>query len=452
MVQCGGLRGAMSSDPATADGPPGSPLKLSLSLSILAGLNLIATFAFQWLPVHLLGVGPNTDALFFSAIVPTIVLSVAASGLTSVLTPMLAISDALEFRRRAWTFAHAVGAAALAVNGLLFLASPVLVHWLAPGFDLATRALAVDLVRIQLVGGVFTALLTVNWSSYYASHRFIWVEVSALIASAIGLSVLKLTIASSGVYGVAWAMTLRAALQTALLVRGLGRYTLPDWKSGAGGTVLRRLAPIVGGSIYFKTDPLVERFLASFAPAGQLSLLHLASQLYAAANQIVTKALINPIMPRLARMASAADWPAFWQLTTRRLTLVVSLTIGASIGLALLRHPIAEALGGGGRLSASETTLLATLLVAMAGVWLGGASGQVSTTSFFAYGNTRLPTIVGVVGYTLGVPLKAFLFWKWGVVGIAIGGSIYTVGNAIAHQLLLRRQVLGFETTTPEHP
>ena len=404
----------------------------------------MATFAFQWLPVHTLGVGPNTDALFFSAIVPTMVLSVVASGVTSVLTPLLSTADSGEFRRRVWTFFYGVAVAALLVHGLLFLTAPLFVRWLVPGFDLTTRMLAVDLVRIQLVAAVFTALLTVNWSAYYATSRFVWVEVSALIASGIGLLLLILTIRETGVYGVAWAMTLRAALQVLFLLPGLGALTRPDWRGGSGQLVWRRLLPIIGGSIYYKTDPLVERFLASFAPAGQLSLLHLASQFYAAANQIVTKALINPIMPRLARDAAQADWRAFWGVTTRRLTAVVALTAAASIALAVLRRPIAVVLGGGGRITNTEIGLLAALLVAMAGVWLGGAAGQVSTTSFFAYGNTRLPTAVGIIGYTLGVPLKVLLFWKWGVVGIAVGGSLYTIGNAIAHQLLLQLQVRKF--------
>src|SRR5215831_2569752 len=235
---------------ATFAGPPRSSVTLSASVSVLAALNLLSTFGFQWLPVHQLGVGRATDALFFSAVVPQIVLSVVASGLTSVLTPLLSTATESEFRHRVWTFAHGVAAGAVVINSLLLLAAPVVVSLLAPGFDAQTRAIAVDLVRIQVIAAVFTALLTVSWSAYYATDRFIWVEASGLSANVVGLLVAWIAIRTYGVYGVAWAMVLRAALQVTLLLPGLGAYNRPDWRDGSGRMIWRRLLPIVGGSIY----------------------------------------------------------------------------------------------------------------------------------------------------------------------------------------------------------
>jgi putative peptidoglycan lipid II flippase len=450
MVQWVALRAAMSDDASVspASAPP-SPLKLTASIATLAGLNIVATFGYQWLPIVKLGVGAATDALFFSAIVPQIVLSVVSSGLTSVLTPLLSTADADAFRRKAWTFAHGVAFGALAINGLLFLLAPVWVRWLVPGFDPSTQALTIELVRIQLIAAVFTALLTVNWSAQFARNRFLWVEASAVIAGAVGLVVLWIAIPIMGVHGVAWALALRAALQVFLLLPGLGAYTPPDWRGSAGRLAWQRLLPIVGGSIYYKTDPLVERFLASFAPAGHLSLFHLASQFYAAGNQVVTKALINPVVPELARSASSSRWQHFSHLSQRRMITVLTVTGAAYAALIIVGRPLAQLLLDDEQGTSPEVDLLYALLVALIGVWLGGAAGQVSTSSFFAYGNTVTPTRVGVVGFTLGIPLKALLFWQWGVVGLAVGTSLYTLGNAAAHQLLLRRELRTFLARAP---
>lgn len=92
-------------------------------------------------------------------------------------------------------------------------------------------------------------------------------------------------------------------------------------------------------------------------------------------------------------------------------------------------------------LAPADVDLLHALLVALAGVGLGAAAGQVLTVAFYAYGNTVTPTRVGVIGFTLAIPLKALFFWWWGVLGIAVATSIYTMGNACAHGLLLRRDV-----------
>jgi peptidoglycan biosynthesis protein MviN/MurJ (putative lipid II flippase) len=290
------------------------------------------------------------------------------------------------------------------------------------------------------VGAVATTLLMVGWSAHYARRRFVWVESSAIVAGLVGFGIAALFLPRYGVYAVAWAMTVRAILQLGLLMPGWGRYARPDWTAAGGPTAWRRLVPLVGGATYYRLDPIVERVLASFAPHGQLSLLHLGQQAYAAGNQILTKALVNPVMPALAELAARRAWPDFTRLSTRRLIAVLGLAAAAWVGVALVGRPIL-ALVLHGWLKPGEVALLHVILVALGGVWLGGAAGQVSTVSFFALGNTRTPTFVGVVGFTLAIPLKIVFYWWWGVVGLAVATSLYTAGNACAHQVLLRRDL-----------
>lgn len=409
-------------------------------LALLAGLNLLVTVGYQWLPVARLGVGAATDALFVSAIVPQVLLSVVSSGLTSVLTPLLATAGPDRFRVQTWTYAHGVGYAALAMNGVLFLVAPWWVVWLVPGFQPDAQRLTVDLVRVQLAGAVATMLLMVAWSADYARRRFVWVETSAIIAGLVGLGVAAGLLPRLGVHAVAWGMSLRSILQLALLMPGWGRYATPDWQAAGGRTAFTRLLPLMGGATYYKLDPMVERILASFAPAGQLSLLHLGQQAYAAGNQILTKAVVNPIMPALAELAAARLWPDFARLTWRRLAAVLVLAVGAWVALALIGRPVLGVVLGRW-LDPGEIALLHVILVALGGVWLGGAAGQVSTVSFFALGDTRTPTAVGVVGFTVAIPVKIVFYWWWGVVGLAVATSLYTAGNAVAHQILLRRGI-----------
>jgi putative peptidoglycan lipid II flippase len=410
------------------------------ALALLAGVNLLVTVAYQWLPVSRLGVGAATDALFVSAIVPQVILSVVSSGLTSVLTPLLATAGAERVRVQTWTYAQGVGLVAVALNGLLFLAAPWWVVWLVPGFAAPAQSLTVDLVRVQLTGAVATMLLMVAWSADYARRRFVWVEASAILAGLVGLGVAAALLPRLGVHAVAWAMSLRSILQLALLMPGWGRYARPDWRGAGGRTAFTRLLPLMGGATYYKLDPMVERVLASFAPAGQLSLLHLGQQAYAAGNQILTKAVVNPIMPALAELAAGRVWPDFARLTWRRLTAVLLAAVAAWIGLVLIGRPVLAVVLGRW-LDPAEVVLLHVILVALGGVWLGGAAGQVSTVSFFALGDTRTPTTVGVVGFTVAIPIKIVFYWWWGVVGLAVATSLYTAGNAVAHQILLHRAI-----------
>lgn len=409
-------------------------------LAVLAALNLGLGFAFQWLPAAVLGVGTATDALFVSAVVPQVLLAVASSGLTSVLTPMLATTDPDAFSVRAWTYAFGVGLAALALNGVVFALAPVWVPWLVPGFDPAARILTVRLVRIQSIGAIATMVLMVTWSAHYARHRFAWVEISGAIAGAIGLGAAWGGVGVGGVVAVAWAMSLRSVLQCLLLLRGLGPYSHPRWQAAGGATVWRRLLPLMSGATYYKLDPMVERLLASFAPAGQLSLFHLAQLGYSAGNQILTRAIINPVMPTLATLASARKWSAFERLARRRLFLATGLAVSAWLVVLVAGRPVLR-LGLAPWMDVDQIDILHGLLLALLGVWLGGAAGQVLTVGFFAVGNTDTPTRVGVVGFTLAIPLKIVCYRWGGILGLALAASLYTMGTAAAHYVLLRRDL-----------
>jgi len=146
-------------------------------------------------------------------------------------------------------------------------------------------------------------------------------------------------------------------------------------------------------------------------------------------------------MPELARSASSGAWRRFGNLSTRRLILVLTLAAGSYVVCVAIVSVAIRLFDVGGHLSVTQASLLAALVIALGGVLLGGVSGQMSTTSFFALGNTVTPTKVGVIGFALGVPLKVLLFWKWGVLGLAVGTSLYYLGNAVAHQTLLHYEV-----------
>jgi peptidoglycan biosynthesis protein MviN/MurJ (putative lipid II flippase) len=407
-------------------------------LAAVATLNLGLTFAFQWLPVATVGVGPATDALFASTIVPQVMLAVVSSSLTSVLTPMLATADRTTFSLHAWTYARGTAIAAVLLAGALFILAPWWVPWLVPGFDDETRALTVGLVRVQLIGSVATMLLMVTWAAQYARQRFLWVEVSGAIANAVGLAMGWALIPALGVAAVAWAMSIRSVLQVLLLVPGLGPYAGADWASVGGATALRRLAPLVGGATYYKLDPMLERLLASFAPPGQLSLFHLGQLAYGAGNQILTRALINPIMPRLATTAQALAWPTFAAAVYRRLWIVVVGAGAAWLAVIVAGRP-SLALALHRWMTPGEIDVLHALLIGLGGVWLGGAAGQVLTVGFFAIGDTETPTRVGVAGFTIGIPIKVLFYRWWGIQGLAVAASLYTVGTAVAHLACLRR-------------
>ncbi len=416
-------------------------MRIALTLGSLAGLNILLVFIYQWYVVTILGPGAETDALFAGMVVPQLVLAVVSSSLTHVLVPMLATSDETKLNQDAWSFLQGIGLLFGGIATVLFVTAGAWVPWTVPGFNISTKLLTISLTRIQLISMVFMALNGVLLSVNHARQRFIRVELISILATIAGLAFLLWGLPRFGVSSAAWAMVLKVVIQTILLLPGIGSYRRPDWRSKSVKEAWKRLRPLLLGTIYYKSDQFIDRFLASMTLVGGLSLLHLAQQIYAAGNQILNKAVASPMVPLLAQKAHCGDWQSFRTIVRNRLFWIVMITGAGFLCLLLVGQQFLGLLFGHNRFGEAEVLILWRLLVALAGVWIGGAMGLILSTSFYAKGNTKIPTRIGVIGFTLGLGFKVAGFYKWGVLGIAAGTTLYNFLNVILYQIALSRHL-----------
>ena len=417
-------------------------MKQTLTLACLAGANILVTLLFQWYVIIQLGVGVETDALFAGMAVPQLILMVVSSSLTHVLVPLLATEDGNTFGRNAWGFFLGIGGIFTVVAVVLFISAGFWVPWLVPGFSRAGQSLTVSLTRIQLVSMIFTASGSVLWSVYHARQKFIWVELSALLSSLIGLFLLVRMLPVYGVTGAALLIVLRTGLQMVWLLPGLGRWEPPDWRSPAMREAWRRIRPLLIGTTYYRTDPLIDRFLASMAPAGGLSLLYIGQQIYGVANIVAEKAIATPMVPQLAIHASAARWPVFRRLYQRRLLAMGGLTAVGYVILLVAGEHVLNVLIGHGGVTKDNVHLLWSIMVALVGVFIAGAMGVITSKTFYAMGDTRTPTRMSIVTYTLYIPAKVLGFLRYGLMGLAVVTSVYLFLNLCIQVVLLEGFVI----------
>jgi putative peptidoglycan lipid II flippase len=415
-------------------------MRLSLYLVALAGANILLSFGYNWYLLTWLGPGRPTDALFGGMMLPQLVLAVVSGSLLNVLVPLLATDD----RRSpglAWTFFQAVLLLTAAGALLLGLAAPLWIPLTLPGFDRESAQLAAHLVRIQLVSTVLTTASTVQRASYTAQHRFLWSEGSALVATAIGFVLLVWWLPIGGVEAAAWAVVAKAGLQLVFLLPGMGAYRAPEWRRPELLNAYRRWRPLVLGSLYYKSELVVDRFLASLAPAGVLSLYYLAQQACSSTQLVFGKAIAGPAIPVLARAADRGDWPGFRRIMSRRTAGLVGIAIGVVVGLALFGLPVLQLVFGRREFGPDEIQTLWEILLALGGVWVGGSAGQILATSFYAQGDTRTPVRIGAIGFTLAVLLKVPAFAWFGILGVAAVASVQYLVSAWVQYVLLERRL-----------
>ncbi len=415
-------------------------MKLTLQLSIISVLNLVALFLFQWYVIFQLGPGLDTDALFAGMTVPQLVLTIVSGSLMHVLVPLLAGEDLHQLRRDAWGFFYLIGAFFLLLSIVLIVLAPWWVPLTVPGFDQAGKALAIDLTRIQLIGIAFSAISGVQLASCHVQGQFIWADLATLLSNLVVFILLVYLLPEYGISAAAWLGSFRVILQALFLSPSLGLPLCPELKSEFMRKAWSRLKPLMWGSLYYKTEILVDRFLLSMATAGSISLYFLAQQIYQAVNLILNKAIAAPLVPRLSRHYKGSERNNF-EASFCRAYLLSGMIVAIFLALLYLYGlDLLALLVGNGSVSEENVKDLWWILIWLSGMLVGGALGQITSSGFYATGDTSTITRIGVYTYTIYIPVKIGLFFLEGIQGLAIATSLFFVVNTILQLYYLKRR------------
>jgi putative peptidoglycan lipid II flippase len=420
-------------------------------LAVLVALNLAGGLAMQWYVLAALGVGAETDALFAGLAVPQTMLAIIASSFMTVLVPLLAGESDEDFRRTAWTFAALTLCVFSVLAVALAVAAPLWVPLLVPGMTAEARALTMSLARVQMVGMVCTSLVGVLSAVQRARHRFVWTEFAPLLATVAAWGVLMITLPSYGVHAAAWVQVLRVGLHAGLLSAGLGRFAGFTRERHTVTVAWQRMRPLIYGTAYARTEPLVDRNLSSLGPTGNLSLYYLCLQVCTASTQLSYNALIAPLVPTLALQARSGDWAAFRRSRRRSEQTLLWLAVAAYALLILAGTVLVLS----GFLPASASVLARRALwqlVALGGVLVAVPMAESLRTAYYATGNTAAPVRIDALVYTCGVLLKVLGFAAFGVWGLAAAASLQSLLSVFALRSGLRRVIPAGATPVPAAP
>jgi len=414
---------------------------ISATLAVLAMANMLFGLVQNWYITTTLGVGRATDAFVAGLAIPQVVVAVFVTPLAQVVLPLLAAQgDASQRRDDAWNLLISVSIVHAVFAIVLSATVPMWARFTVPGFAPSAVALTEQMARIHLVGMVFTGAYTVQRAYLNAAHRFLWAEGSLLIANVIGVTFLYFALPHYGPTMAAWALTIELGLPVLFLLPALRPFRWPQFRSVAARETWDRLRPLLMGTTFYKTEVLLDRALASLLPPGSLSLYQLSLQLYANGNNLVNKALVTPVTPGLAHHAARGEWIRFHAMLRRRMKVVLAFGFFVTVLLVLVGKPTLTFVFARGRLTPPQVAILYTLMLVMVGYWFGSIGGLLSSSAFYARGDTRFPTRVGTISYAISIPLKIYAAVRFGVYGLAFAATAYYLANFLIQLSALHHQ------------
>lgn len=415
-------------------------MKRILQLGAISVANLASMILFQWLLVTKLGASTESDALFAAMTIPQLFASVIAASLTSVVTPLLAGENSADQRIDAWSLIAITSALFTAITILLILSAKWWTGLIAPGFSLPAKAMLLQYSQINILVIVFVGFNAIQIGLAYARNQFQWVEFSALIANLLAI-ILAISFVRDGDGILAsWILVSRTVIMSLLLLKVTDTPARPDFSRPFVKQAWLKLKPILIGSSYYKMDPVVDRILLSSLPAGSLSLFYIAQQILSAGSQLFTKVIATPAITRLAQSFKQSDEVEYSRIYRHNMLLILGLsTFGLLAGIILI-HLFLPYFDNIGNFSASDARHMVMILTLAGGMLVAGAGGSLVAGAYYARGDTKTPTIIGSISFTIGIGLKIVTFRLFGLEGLAIGVSIYYTTSLILQALYLRRR------------
>lgn len=410
---------------------------------------LLLQFVLQVVLARYFGAGPQMDAYLAAFAVPVVLTAILVGSLSYAFVPVFIERVRNAGDEAGWEMATVVGASvagialAIALAGYAF-AFP-LVSRLYPGFSIAQVNLTAGLFRVIIWLIVTNSLVSFLFSVYHGAQRFTVPALSSVVGTALTVGLTVYWQRSLGIYAVAWAVLCGSVLQALLL--------LPLWVRNLrfrgridDGTrrCLVLLLPLIAGAAYYKLDPLVDRYLASQLPPGSISHLGYAWRIATALITIGTTGLSTVAFPALSTHSAGGRMDAFRDEIAHCWRFLAVLMIPICVGLALFSRPAVADLLERGAFTPADTRAVAWLLVLYIGAIIAASVGEVAAKVFFAMNNTRTPTVILAISFTVGLVLKFALAPLFETAGLAIATSLYMLLST-GSMLVLIGQQLGWQ-------
>ena len=415
---------------------------ITAALSYLLGLIRDRQFA------HVFGASPALDAYNAAFTIPDLILNVFVAGaLTAAFIPLFTeLSEGSKDEERT-TFTNSVLNGSLLVViicGTLayFFAGP-LSHLIVPGFDEATRATFIHLMRILLLSPLIFAISNTLGSILVSKERFFWYGISASLYNAGIIAGTLLLAPKFGIFGVAYGSLIGALMH--LLPRLIAtisafRYQPRIVFDRMYRTFIRLMIPKMAGHPIEQLTFLGFTAIASTLGHGAIVTLNFARNFQSAPVNVIGATLALTIFPVLSRAVAQRQQENFQQELWFTAKMIFVLTILSGIVIYLIRYQLIAILLGGGKFGPSEIAATATVLGIFCLSIPTESVSHLLARSFYALKNSLTPTLVSVGGLGFALGSGYYFSQSMGVKGLALGFFVGSVVKIVLLGILLRKE------------
>ena len=404
-----------------------------------------------------IGEGPELDAFFAAFRIPDLIFQLVAAGtVAAALVPMVAGELGTGRTGRAWrivsTIASLMTVALVVLSGIAWLAAPVVVPLITPGFEGAQLERTIELTRLMLLAPMFLALGAVATSTLNAHRRFAASALAPIVYDLAIIGAAFILTPALGVTGLAMGVVAGSLghllVQLPPLARAGFRFTPSlDTSDADVRHALNLMGPraiaLGAGQVTF----IVATSLASGLATGSVTAFTFAFTVFSIPLSVIGVPLGIVALPTLSRDLARGAVDSFVELVTRALR-IIAFVIGPIVALGIvLRVPATTILFNHGRFSEDGVALVASTLTILLLALPAEALITILVRAFYANKDTRTPMAAAILAVVINVVVGVLAVGvlHWGLMGIALGIALGSSIEAIALTVILRSEIPRFD-------
>jgi len=378
------------------------------------------------------------DAFLAAALIPGLLINLICESMNQALVPTLIRVREREGHDRAQELLSSsmlwMCVLLAAVSAAMALGARGFFPLIASNFPAAKLDLSVHIFYALLPVVLITGIATNCTAVLNTFDRFAWPALAVAINPVIVIAGALLLSGRLGIWAMVYA-TLAGALLHAAVVAGMmdlhGYHFRLRWHGMNEATreVAQQYGPVLLSGVVASGGLLVDQSMAAMLPAGSVSALVYANRFVSVVLTLLAGAVSTAVTPYFSRMIAQRDWGGCRHTlrTWVRLTALVS----APIALALIAgaHPLIRFTLQHGAFSSGDTAVVAPVLMMYAIQIPFFVCSRVFYRFLVAMRRTDLIFYCGTLNLVLDIVLNLILMRWFGVAGIALATSLWTVST-----------------------
>lgn len=403
-------------------------------MTVVSVCSLAVSFVMESVFAYFFGASLTTDAYTVATQIPITLFALISTAVKTLVIPCYSKEYYSNGPKAAERYASNLTTVIVSISFVFVLlceifAKPIVILF-APGMDVATQSLAVQIFRLCVPTVLVTEVMHINTGILNVHKKFILPSLASNILNAAFITSIVLLAGKFGIFaaviGTIIGTTLEFTYSLLLRRRVMKYHFIMDLKDKSMVKSLNMALPVFIGIGAAEINKVVDRMVSSFLSEGSISTLNYASKLSGAVSTLIITGLTTVIYPEFSKHSANDDDKGMADVFLFALNLLMLLIIPIVFGGTILCKEIIKIVFCRGAFSLETVDRTAPLFACYLVCLLFTAFRQICSRVFYSNGDSKTPMRNSLIGIGLNIVLNVILGYYWGSFGLVLATTIST--------------------------